>query len=114
MKHVLFCYHPQNVFRHRNYPNGWEFITTLNEPSEAFTEVMKREDPEFFPQDDGSVKDSNGTIVYDLNYPDRYEFGDYTYYIEDVDNLTPRQTNSLDKTDDWKAKELYNQLTQEQ
>lgn len=87
---ALFLYFPENVRQGKpNHVNGWRFVATLENNADAFEYLMQLED--IFPADEkpmqNRIYDGNGREVYDPNYPDRWLFGDYTYFIETIREL---------------------------
>ena len=78
---------PDNVITYNQSAKGLEVIQTVGSNEEAYDVVARLEDSDFFPQDDGVVLNYGGNEVYDPKYPNMWEMGDYTYYVEDVSDL---------------------------
>ena len=88
MKKLLYIQHNQCTTRYRMHPNGCEFIALVDSDSEAYREVSIREDLDWFPQDDGTVNRANQSgQCFDPKYPDRFDFGDFCYYVKNVEEL---------------------------
>lgn len=77
----------QCVSTYNKSTDGKEFISIVDSLEDGYNIVANREDGDFYPQEDGFVLSGSGSEVFDPNYPDTFDFGDYSYYITDVDTL---------------------------
>lgn len=84
---ALFILHNKCTARYRMFNNGIEFIDTVKTEDQAYGIVANREDEDWFTQDNGTVTRACGAECYDPSYPDRFEFGDYTYCVLDIETL---------------------------
>lgn len=75
------------VRSYKRSTKGFEAVEEVKDPEDAYNLVSQLEDNDFYPQDDGSVWDANGNEVFDPNYPDTFDFGDYYYTVIDTDRL---------------------------
>jgi len=83
---AIFKSTSKNVISYRRIGNkGWEFIEETIDEETFFNSVQNLEDSDFFPQEDGRVLSASGNEVFDPKYPDSFDFGDYSYYLENVD-----------------------------
>ena len=84
---ALFIRYNQCTARYKMFNNGIEFIDTVKTDNQAYNFVANRENEDWFTQDDGTVTCACGALCYEPAYPDRFEFGDYTYFVQDIDTL---------------------------
>ena len=84
---IIYIQHAQCTTRYQMFNDGKEFIALVDSNEQAYNEVANREQEDWFTQDDGTITDQNGREVFDPAYPDRFDFGDFTYYVKDVDSL---------------------------
>ena len=84
---VLYIQYAQCTTRFSMFNDGKEFIAFVDSNEEAYNKVANIEQQDWFTQDDGTITDQNGREVFDPTYPDRFEFGDFTYYAKDIDSL---------------------------
>jgi len=78
--------HHQSTRSYSRYTDGIELLKECNTVDEIAKWVQYYEDMEFFPQDNGTVQDSNGNVVFKSGW-DSYEYGDYHYMIVDTEDL---------------------------
>ena len=78
---------PDNVSYFNRSTKGYEFIKTVESNEEGYNMVSSIEDADFFPQENGFVLSGSGNEVFDPEHPNTFDFGDYTYYIEDINRL---------------------------
>ncbi len=84
---ALFKVHNQCTNKYSKHPNGWEFIDTVADESEAWGKVANLEDADWFPQDNGTVLTASGSEAFDPAHPDRFLFGDYHYRVDSIDGF---------------------------
>lgn len=97
-KKVTATNHP----RYNANTKGWEFIDLARDEDDfcaLFNVVSDRET--FFDMKQSEkgtyYMDESGNEVYDPNYPDRWDFTDYQYFIIDMSTLD--EWNDSDKID---------------
>lgn len=86
---AIFKLIPENVSYHNRSTGGYEFISTVNTNEEFFDEIARLESEDFFEQEDGSVHDQSGNEVFDPKHPTSFDFGDYSYTVEEVSEISP-------------------------
>lgn len=78
----------ENVRGYQKIGNkGHEAICTVADLQDFHNKVEELESNDFFPQEDGIVLNSAGNEVFDTNYPNDFDFGDYIYYMIDAEDL---------------------------
>lgn len=105
---ALFIKYPQNVSQYRNTVNGWKFIETIDSEADAYRIVANREDQDFLPQDDGTVTTASGPECYDPAHPDRFEFGDFTYYVVELSDLVEGddEVRAIEREKPWNLDDI--------
>ena len=83
----IFQYTPENVRSHNRATSGWEYHGHVKTHQEFYNKVAGWEDQDFFPQDDGRVMDQSGNEVYDPEYPNQFDFGDWDYRLIKAEDL---------------------------
>ena len=86
--YAIFQKIPQNVSSYNRSTHGWVFNDTCEDLQDFKNKMLNWEDANTFEQEDGLILDQNGSEVYDPDYPTYFEFGDYDYICEKVDDLS--------------------------
>lgn len=81
----VFSYTAENVSTHRRSTRGWKYHGTVSSVEEFHGLLAGWHDADWFPGDDGEVKDCNGDVVISLEYPKEADFGDIRYQLVDPD-----------------------------
>jgi len=107
---ALFIRYNQCTTRYRMFNNGIEFIDTVKTNDQAYTIVSNLEDDDWFTQDNGTVTRACGAECYDPAYPHRFDFGDYTYFVEDIETLDEYYDapviDAIRKAEPWNIDEI--------
>ncbi len=77
----------ENVSNYKRSTKGYEFLFSVESLSEFKNRILELESNDYYEQEDGSVLNTNGDEVYDVNYPGRFDDCDYNYYCEDISQL---------------------------
>ena len=77
----------ENVSLYNRSTHGLEIIDVVKSHEEFYQKVQSLEDSDFFPQDNGVVLRASQNEAYDPQYPNEFDFGDYRYYLKEVDYL---------------------------
>lgn len=96
---ILVRQHNQCTSKYRRFPEGKEVVCATEDLYES---VASLEDIDFFPQESGVVYDASGNEVFDPNYPDSFDYGDYSYYLI--------ESNDLNEDDDMVLLTAINEL----
>lgn len=92
---AIFSKKNDNISTYRPVTRGWEFHKTVDTHEEFYSAISEWEDNDFFPQDDGTVLNGNTNPIYDPEYPNMFEMGDYDYYLVDMDDLNEDQAEAM-------------------
>jgi len=84
---VIFKITGENVRSYNPGTKGYEFIDTCEDVESFYDKITTLEDPDIFEGEKGFLNDASGNEIFDPAYPNRFDFTDYNYYVEDVDSL---------------------------
>lgn len=85
----------ENVSNYNRSTNGIEVIQVVTGNEQAYSLVSSLEDSDFFPQENGYVLSAAGNEVFDPNYPDCFDFVDYSYNVENISDLDHYSNSDL-------------------
>lgn len=108
--YLIFKHTPENVLRHNRSTKGWEFISTAESTKDFYNQIEKSDNENFFSQDDGTVTDQDGNEVFDPKYPNTFEFGDYSYHLEEVADLNKMQIKAIEQSSHWNKDEVLAEI----
>jgi len=79
---LIFKRTGENVSSYNRSTRGYEFIDTCENEEEFYNIIMKIEENDYFPQEDGKVLNANGNEVFDPRFTNSFDDCDYNYYLE--------------------------------
>ena len=84
---LLFKQTNESVSTYNRSTKGLEFIKSIDSLEDMHDVVQAKEDGNFYPQKNGFILDSSGNEVFDPNYPESFDFGDYSYLVQNSELL---------------------------
>lgn len=94
----VFCRYSETCrSKYNRKTSGWYFITDVKSLEEFKYSVHLFEIYNYWPNDDGTISDCNGTIVYYPDYPDQFTYTDYIYTAVTADDLSHYQKKAMEE-----------------